>query len=66
MPVEDGESNRNVDYLRAKLADLDAKSANFKISLANGVDEIQEHCIGLRTQVHLQTDILLEQVHQYN
>jgi hypothetical protein len=57
---------RNLDDLRSKLAKIEAKSAKFKISLEKGINEIQEHCIGLRTKVHLQTDILLEQIHEYN
>ena len=31
-----------------------------------GTDQVKEYCIELRNQVHLQTDILLEQVHQFN
>jgi hypothetical protein len=36
------------------------------LPVVNGTDQVKEYCIELRNQVHLQTDILLEQVHQFN
>jgi hypothetical protein len=42
------------------------KNDDLKTNLDNGTDQVKEYCIELRNQVHLKTDILLEQVHQLN
>jgi hypothetical protein len=58
--------NKDVEELRAKLAEMKQKNDNLKANLDNGTDQVKEYCIPLRNQAHLQTDILLEQVHQFN
>jgi hypothetical protein len=58
--------NRDVEKLRAKLAEMKEKNDDLKANLDNGTDQVKEYCIELRNQVHLQTEILLEQVHQFN
>jgi hypothetical protein len=58
--------NSNVERLLLKLAEVKKESDQFKADISNGTDQIKEHCLQLRNQVHLQTDILLEEVHQFN
>jgi hypothetical protein len=58
--------NRNVEILKSKLAEVKAKNEEFKVNLENGADKVNEYCISLRNQIHLQTDVLLEQIHQFN
>jgi ribosomal protein L29 len=58
----------NVEDMKAKLGEMKKKSDKFKIKIEtdNGIDQIQEHCIELRNQVHLRTEVLIDQVHQTN
>ena len=62
------EVNRSerVDCLKTKLANIQKMSEDFKLNLEKGTFDVTEHCVQLRNQVHLQTDILLEQVHKFN
>jgi hypothetical protein len=56
----------SVKALREKLANIKRKCGKFKLSLDNGVDQVREHCILLRNQVHLRTDKVIEEVHNFN
>jgi hypothetical protein len=56
----------NINELKSKLAEIKNKCEQFKFSLDNGVDQVREHCIRLRNQVHLETDILIEKAHNFN
>jgi hypothetical protein len=58
--------NEDAEKLRLKLHDLRKESEKLRANLENGSDQVQDYCIQLRTQVHLETDILLEQIHQFN
>jgi hypothetical protein len=58
--------NAKVEELKVKLAEIKNKCEVLKLSLTNGVDEVKEHCIRLRNQVHLETDILIEEAHKFN
>ncbi len=58
--------DKSTDLFKSKLDELKSRAEKFDLSLHNGADEIQDYCILLRNQVHLQTDILLEKVHQFN
>jgi hypothetical protein len=58
--------NPSVDKLIQKLSEVKEKTDDLDANIANGVGQISEYCSQLRSQVHLQTDILLEQVHQFN
>jgi hypothetical protein len=58
--------NSNVEELKSKLDEIKVKSDDLKANFDNGTDQIKEYCIQLRNQVHLQTDILLEQIHEFN
>jgi hypothetical protein len=58
--------NAKVEELKNKLANIKEKCGELKLSLKNGVDQIREHCIRLRNQVHLETDILIEEAHKFN
>jgi hypothetical protein len=56
----------HVNELTEKLEEIKNKCEQFKFSLDNGVDQLREHCIRLRNQVHLETDILIEEAHTFN
>jgi hypothetical protein len=58
--------NTNFDELKGKLAEIKSKCDDFQFCLDSGVDQIKEHCIRLRTNVHLETDLLIEKAHQFN
>ena len=58
--------NENVNKLRLKLEEIERSYDEFKAKPETGADEISEYCSRLRNQVHLQTDILIEHVHQFN
>jgi hypothetical protein len=58
--------NQNVESLESKLAEIKMQGDQFNINLQNGVDEVQAHCSKLRNQVDLRTEILIQQVHQFN
>jgi hypothetical protein len=58
--------NAKVEELKTKLAEIKGKCGELKLSLEKGVDEVKEHCIRLRNQVHLETDILIEEAHAFN
>jgi hypothetical protein len=58
--------NAKVEELKKKLVDIKSKCEEFKLSLENGVDQVREHCIRLRNQVHLETDMLIEEVLKFN
>jgi hypothetical protein len=58
--------NKNVEELKAKLAELKIQGGKLKFGYDNGIDQIREHYILLRNRVHLQTDILIEEIHQNN
>jgi hypothetical protein len=36
------------------------------LNLDNGADKVKEHCIYLHSQVHLATDVLIEDAHNFN
>jgi hypothetical protein len=52
--------------LKAKLTEMKKKCDEFKLNLENGEDQIREHCILLRNKVNLETEILIENLHQSN
>jgi hypothetical protein len=52
--------------LREKLESVKQKSEKFELNLSKGLYELNEHCQQLRNQVHLQTEYIIEQVHQNN
>jgi hypothetical protein len=56
----------SVKALREKLAEIKSQCNEYKLSLDNGVDQVREHCILLRNQVHLRTDKVIEEVHNFN
>jgi hypothetical protein len=56
----------SVKKLREKLAEIKVKCEEFELNLDNGVDQLREHCIRIRNQVHLRTDRLIEEVHNFN
>jgi hypothetical protein len=58
--------NPNVEQLRSRLAELKKQSGILKVIFEKGADQIREYCAELRTQVHLETEILIEQVHRFN
>jgi hypothetical protein len=58
--------NSNVKKLNSKLAEGRQKSDDLKANFENGTDQVKEHCIKLRNRVHLETEILIEQAHQFN
>jgi hypothetical protein len=58
--------NAKVEELKEKLAKIKSKCGEFELSLQNGADQVREHCIRLRNQVHLETDILIEEAHELN
>jgi hypothetical protein len=59
--------NAKVEELKTQLAEIKIKSEGFKVSFNNAVDEVKAlHCIRLRNQVHLETDILIEEAHKFN
>jgi hypothetical protein len=64
--AEDVYRNRNVDELKAKLAEIKSKSDQFKFNLDSGVGQLKEHCILLRNQVQLQTELLIEKIQRFN
>jgi hypothetical protein len=69
VKLKAGNVHRNlylVDELKVKLVDLKNECEKFKFNMHNGVDQVREHCIQLRNQVHLETDILIEEVHGLN
>jgi hypothetical protein len=55
-----------VEELIEKLAVIRSKCYEFKSSLDMGIDQVKEHCAILRHQVHLETDILIEEAHRLN
>jgi hypothetical protein len=58
--------NAQVEELNVKLVEIKSKCEEFKLSLESGVNQVREHCIRLRNQVHLETDILIEEAHKFN
>jgi hypothetical protein len=54
--------------MMTKLSEMKTKCEEFKLEMDmdNGINQIQEHCANLRNQVHLRTEILIEQAHQIN
>jgi hypothetical protein len=58
--------NETVDKLRLKLDEIEHKYDEFKANPDIEADKVNEHCSRLRNQVHLQTDILIEKIHQFN
>jgi hypothetical protein len=59
-------SENSSDKLKLKLNELKAKFEDFEVKTTNGVDCVQEHCIMLRNQVQLASEILIEQIQQMN
>jgi hypothetical protein len=57
---------QRVDIFKLKLVEIKKLGDEFKVSLDTGADEIKEYCIQLRNQVQLETEILIEQIHQFN
>jgi hypothetical protein len=55
-----------IKQLTDKLVETKDKCDEFRFNLENGVDQVREHCIRLRNQVHLETDILIEEIHKFN
>jgi hypothetical protein len=64
--AEDVYRNAKVEELKEKLADIKSKCEEFKQSLESGVDQVREHCIRLRNQVHFEAEILIEKIHKSN
>jgi hypothetical protein len=58
--------NDRVEELKEKLAEIKSKCEQFKLNLDNDVDQVEKRCIRLRNQVHLETDVLIEEVHNFN
>ncbi len=57
---------KKVENLKSKLAEIQQEGVRFQANYVSGANLIKEHCLKLRNQIQLRTDILLEQVHQYN
>jgi hypothetical protein len=55
---------KQVESLKQKLAEIKKTSHDLLTSLNNGVDGIQEYCLNLKNQVHLQTEIHIQSVHE--
>jgi hypothetical protein len=68
MKAEEVYRYKNFEDLKAKLSEMKTKCDQFKLEIDtdNGIDQIQEQCAKLRNQVHLRTEVLIEQVHQIN
>jgi hypothetical protein len=56
----------SVRELKEKLAEIKINCEEFKLNLDNGVDQLREHCIRIRNQVHLRTEKLIEEMHNLN
>jgi hypothetical protein len=55
-----------IKKLTEKLMEIKDKCNELKLNLDNGTDKVKEHCIHLRSQVHLATDVLIEDAHKFN
>jgi hypothetical protein len=55
--------NKKVVNLGSKLAQIKTKVDELESKFEN---DIREHCIQLKNQVHLQTDVLIEQIYQFD
>ncbi len=55
-----------VDSLEKTLKLIEFKREQFKYSLKNGIDKIKEYCIDLRTDVQLNTELIIEKINQFN
>jgi hypothetical protein len=58
--------NESAEKLRKKLAEVKLEYDEFRHNYLNGIDQLRQHCISLRNQVHLHTEIVIEQAHQQN
>jgi hypothetical protein len=56
----------SVESLKSKLVEIKMMNEELKANLDNGVDQVRDHCVKLRNDVHLKTEILIEQIHQLN
>jgi hypothetical protein len=66
--AEEIDRYKNFDDLKAELSEIKTKCDEFKMKIETdrGIDQIQEQCVKLKNQVHLRTDVLIEQVNQIN
>jgi hypothetical protein len=68
IKAEEEKRTKNIEDWKAKMSEMKNKRDEFKINLntENGIDQIQDQCTKLRNQVHLRTEVLIEQLHQIN
>jgi hypothetical protein len=71
--AEEVYKNKNLINLKEKLAEIKVKCEELKYNceelknnFSNTDDKISQYCIALRNQVDLETEQLIEQVHQFN
>jgi hypothetical protein len=64
--ASDVSRNAIVNEFKTKRAKIRQMHDEFKLNLEIGVDQVREHCIRIRNQVHLETEILIEDVHRFN
>ncbi len=57
---------KQVENLKTKLAEIKNSRDNFKADLKNATENIQENCFQLRNQVHLETDLLIQKIYDFN
>jgi uncharacterized protein YtpQ (UPF0354 family) len=58
--------SESAEKLREKLAEVKLRCDEFRLNYMSGIDQLRQHCVHLRNQVHLQTEIVIEQAHQQN
>jgi hypothetical protein len=58
--------NPQIDELKSKLDEIKSQCDELKLGLDNGVDQVREYCTRLRNQIHLETDVVIEEAHKFN
>lgn len=56
----------SVRTLKLRLNDLQVRIDQLKFGLNNGADKIKEHCINLRSEVQLATELIVKQIYDFN
>jgi hypothetical protein len=64
--AENVSRDQKVEHLRAKLEEMRTSCEGLDAILSKGCDQVKEHCIELRNQVQLETELFIEQVYALN
>lgn len=65
-PTNDIYRGSLAEQLKTNLKEINKDLKQFKFELNNGGDRVKEHCLNLRNQVQLVTELAISQINQFN